>query len=208
MCCNCVVVVFAPFSFCRVGQDRTQLRLLYACKCPEDLLLKSELDALALQYPDRFQVRYLVESETSPSDSATTSTSANATATGAEAGAGASPLPVLAPASTAQSTWISGWWPSWQRPAITNNTNPGHVFKDGRNLAVGRVNPEAMRDFLPAPTDAAAALLVCGPPGMMRFLCGDDRKQWGQMPLLGGLLAQEGYGKAVRVIPFSDRNTE
>jgi cytochrome-b5 reductase len=181
MCCTCVVVVvvvFAPFSFCRVGQDHTQVRLLYACKCPEDLLLKSELDALALQHPDRFQVRYLVESATSPSDSATTSTSAN-----------------------------GGWWPSWQRPATTNNTKPSQLFKDGRNLAVGRVNPEAMRDFLPAPTDAAAALLVCGPPGMMRFLCGDDSKQRGQVPPLGGLLAQEGYGKAVRVIPFSDRNT-
>jgi len=68
-----------------------------------------------------------------------------------------------------------------------------------------------MRGFMPAPTGDAAALLVCGPPGMMRFLCGDDSKQLlqrGQAPVLGGLLAEVGYGKSVRVIPFSDRNTE
>jgi NAD(P)H-flavin reductase len=41
--------------------DATRVALLYANKAPGDIWLKSELDALAARYPDRFHVRYVLE---------------------------------------------------------------------------------------------------------------------------------------------------
>lgn len=35
-----------------------QLRLIYACNSPEDILMKKELDALAAGYYGKFKVRY------------------------------------------------------------------------------------------------------------------------------------------------------
>ena len=50
--------------------DRTMLRLLYACRDEGGLLLRRELDALAAAHPDRLTVRYFVEqgSERPPND--------------------------------------------------------------------------------------------------------------------------------------------
>lgn len=160
-------------------QDRTQLRLLYACQSPSDLLLRAELDALAAQHgPGRFQVRYLVETEPLLPP-------VSAAATAAATASSSSSLPTTAHANAAPAS----------------------------NVAVGQVSAAALAGFLPPPTDLGAALLVCGPPGMMRFLCGDGRATRppappGQVPALGGLLAQVGYGQTVRVVPFSDRNPE
>lgn len=42
--------------------DRTKITLLYGSKSVEDTLLKSELDKLAEKHPDRFQVKYFVDS--------------------------------------------------------------------------------------------------------------------------------------------------
>jgi NAD(P)H-flavin reductase len=153
--------------------------LLYACQSPRDLLLKAELDALAAQHPSQFQVRYLVEEPLPPPVAAASATAAVAS--------------VSSPSSSSLSL-----------PATADNA------ASSSNVAVGRVSAAAVAGFLPAPTSLDAALLVCGPPGMMRFLCGDGdaKRPPGQLPVLGGLLAQVGYGKSVRVIPFSDRNSE
>lgn len=43
-------------------QDKTKLTLLYGSKTPEDILLKNELDHLAQQHPEQFQVKYFVDS--------------------------------------------------------------------------------------------------------------------------------------------------
>ena len=40
--------------------DSTRVRLLYGNLSPADIMLKKELDALALQHPDRLQVHYVV----------------------------------------------------------------------------------------------------------------------------------------------------
>ena len=45
----------------REAQDATQLRLLYANRTPDDILLREELDSLANSHPDRFQLWYAVD---------------------------------------------------------------------------------------------------------------------------------------------------
>jgi len=46
--------------------DRTQFRLLYANRTPQDILLRDELDAWARDHPDRFQVWYTVDEPAPP----------------------------------------------------------------------------------------------------------------------------------------------
>lgn len=41
------------------------------------------------------------------------------------------------------------------------------------HVSVGLVGAAAIGDFMPSPREARAAVLVCGPEGMMRHLCGD-----------------------------------
>jgi len=53
------------------AHDATRVCLLYANTSPDDILLKPELDALAAKYPDRFQLRYVVD-EGAPDDSFST----------------------------------------------------------------------------------------------------------------------------------------
>jgi len=45
----------------RNPEDRTQLRLLYASRTEQDILLREELDQLAADHPDRLIVQYVVE---------------------------------------------------------------------------------------------------------------------------------------------------
>ncbi|KAL8489037.1 hypothetical protein ACS0TY_024616 [Phlomoides rotata] len=40
--------------------DKTKVHLIYANVTPEDILLKDELDSLAINYPDRFQIYYVL----------------------------------------------------------------------------------------------------------------------------------------------------
>ena len=126
--------------------DGTRLRLLYANRTEDDILLRRELDALETRHPDRLQIHYLVGDET--------------------AAAG--------------------------RPRAPN-------------VSAGRVDAAAIERFLPPPTEPRTAILVCGPEGMMRYLCGDANKPQGDaVPPLGGLLRQLGYSR--QVVPFLDRN--
>ncbi|KAL6946722.1 NADH-cytochrome b5 reductase [Hanseniaspora osmophila] len=48
---------------CVNPQDNTKIKLFYGNKTPQDILLRSELDALAKKYPDQFQVQYYVDQE-------------------------------------------------------------------------------------------------------------------------------------------------
>ena len=41
--------------------DRTKVKLLYANRSEDDILLRRELQDLAKQHPDRFELRFLVE---------------------------------------------------------------------------------------------------------------------------------------------------
>lgn len=43
------------------GKDRTKLALLYANQTEEDILLRKELDELAIKYPEQFQVWFTVD---------------------------------------------------------------------------------------------------------------------------------------------------
>ena len=45
----------------RETQDSTQVRLLYANRSPEDILMREQLDSLARSHPDRFQLWYTVD---------------------------------------------------------------------------------------------------------------------------------------------------
>jgi len=45
----------------RDPQDKTQVRLLYANRSPEDILAKEQLDKLAAAHPDRFKLSYTVD---------------------------------------------------------------------------------------------------------------------------------------------------
>ena len=121
--------------------DTTQLRLVFANRSTEDILLRAELEALAKEHAGRFQVRYLLEDEASLKHSG-----------------------------------LGG-------------------------MVLGRVDAAAVEGFLPKPDDPTAALLVCGPEGMMRFLCGNPSRPGSPPPPLGGLLGQLGYG--TQVIQFA-----
>merc|ERR1712039_615412 len=45
----------------REAQDTTQVRLLYANRTPDDILMREELDGLARSHPERFQLWYTVD---------------------------------------------------------------------------------------------------------------------------------------------------
>ena len=57
----------------------------------------------------------------------------------------------------------------------------------------GLVDANLLRRCLPAPSDAKSAVLVSGPPGLVRRLCGTTDKR----EPLGGLLREMGYGAQV-----------
>lgn len=135
--------------------DVTEVRLLYANRTSEDVLLRRELDALAARHPDRLRVRYVVEEQEGP--------------------------PVVGQRS----------WSSFLSP-----TSPAPQDKKD---ATGRINATVLREFLVAPTERNAAVLVCGPEGMLRSLCGDERNSSHD----GGLLGSLGYGR--RVWQFTDQ---
>ena len=83
----------------------------------------------------------------------------------------------------------------------------GGVTRDTRPLVTGRVDATCIEGFLPAPDEPRTAVLVCGPDGMMRHLCGDasiqqHRRRQGLTPILGGLLRQMGYAR--QVVQFLD----
>lgn len=67
------------------------------------------------------------------------------------------------------------------------------------NVSMGKVHKALVEGMFPASTDAEVAILVCGPPGMMQFLCGSNSPQQRQ---LGGLLGSMGYSHQVFV--FTD----
>ena len=144
--------------------DTTVLRLVYANKSPSDILLWTELEALAAAHPGRLAVRYVVE---------------RASGEGAPAG---------------------------QLAAGLGSSGVHEAGARGR-VAVGRVvGADDLVGFLPGPSEARAAVLVCGPAGMLRHLCGEDPSQRGSVGprQVGGLLGALGYGK--QVVEFSDRN--
>jgi len=47
----------------KTPNEKTQIRLLYGNKTPNDILLKTELDELVNSYPERFMVYYVVGEE-------------------------------------------------------------------------------------------------------------------------------------------------
>ena len=57
----------------------------------------------------------------------------------------------------------------------------------------GLVDANLLRRCLPAPSDTKSAVLVSGPPGLVRRLCGTTDKR----EPLGGLLREMGYGAQV-----------
>ena len=64
------------------------------------------------------------------------------------------------------------------------------------SVVVGRVNAEVIKEFLNPPKSERCAVLVCGPPGMMHYLCGPAPRK-GFAPQPGGLLRKMGYGRQV-----------
>jgi cytochrome-b5 reductase len=112
-------------------RDRTEVRLVYASRTPDDIILKTELDALALVYPN-FKVLYTVD-----------------------------------------------------------KASPEHNW----NGQVGQISKEMLTSFLPPPNaDGGAKVLVCGPPGMVKFLAGEKTKNYEQGELTG-LLKELKYEK-------------
>jgi NAD(P)H-flavin reductase len=76
------------------------------------------------------------------------------------------------------------------------------------SLSLGRVTAAIVQGFLPSPRDAPpCAVLVCGPEGMMRHLCGGTQTGSQSPPAqleqdMGGLLGKLGYRN---VVPFTDK---
>ena len=66
------------------------------------------------------------------------------------------------------------------------------------HVSVGRIDdPDLLRSALPKAGEESVKLLVCGPEGMLRTLCGPGARDTSdpncRKPPLGGLLAQLGY---------------
>jgi len=59
------------------------------------------------------------------------------------------------------------------------------------NMFEGRVNESILKESLPSPDQSKSAVLVCGPPGMMLALTGNENHKLGKP--LGGMLKQMGY---------------
>jgi len=70
------------------------------------------------------------------------------------------------------------------------------VTSEDENVSIGRVSAEAVLGLMPPPGTDRAAVLVCGPPGMMTYLCGPRLRRNDPGPL-GGLLGKMGYSEQV-----------
>jgi hypothetical protein len=90
----------------------------------------------------------------------------------------------------------------------SNEIDNESTTKSNNAISTGRIDAAVVREFLIPPTERNAAVLVCGPGGMLRFLCGNERSRGNagtgarSPPPLGGLLGSMGYGG--RVIRFTD----
>mmetsp|Transcript_8571 Transcript_8571/g.10104 ORF Transcript_8571/g.10104 Transcript_8571/m.10104 type:complete len:311 (-) Transcript_8571:1382-2314(-) len=129
-------------------QDNTKIKLVYANKSTDDILLHDELRNLAETHPEQLEIRYVVE--------------------------------------------------------ICDDN--AHDYLDN-DMVEGRIQANSLKDFLPGPMDDRTVIFVCGPDGMLEFLCGKGSKDGGNrghlpnsagtgtymQPPLGGLLKYLGY---------------
>ena len=124
--------------------DATKLRLLYANRSEEDIILRRELDALAAEHPNRFEVQYVLENL------------------------------------------------------------PEDDTRGASQYFHGRISQSIIAKSLPSPKEPEAAILVCGPEGMVESLCGTTSRRTSKdaSPILGGMLYQMGYRR--QVVPFLD----
>ena len=71
-------------------------------------------------------------------------------------------------------------------------------------ISIGRVNASTIKEYLPSSTDNDVSILICGPNGMLNFLCGSAIHNRGtapqQLQRSGGLLANMGYSHQVLVL--------
>lgn len=160
----------------RNPNDRTVVRLIYANRSEADILLRSELEALAEEHPDRLSIRFLVEAR------------AEEGGDGGDGGSGGK---------------ASGWWPRlWHsRPAAEDTSFS--VGADG--VGIGRVSEASMAGYLPSAGESGTAVLVCGPEGMLNHLCGDPDRTNRPRGAVEGLFGDLGYDGR-QIVEFSDRN--
>ena len=80
------------------------------------------------------------------------------------------------------------------RPAAGGARHDDGDDDEDARLNAGLIDARALARFLPPPGAAETAVLVCGPPGMMRALCGGAaRAPDGAHGELGGLMRALGY---------------
>ena len=121
--------------------DNTKVKLLYANKSLQDILLFHELNRLADDFPEKFEVQYIVESGVSDAKS---------------------------------------------------NETSGRMMK---NFKVGLVDKDMVEEFFPGGNEVGVVVLVSGPDGMLRYLCGpghENEVKEKKAPLRG-LLKRMGY---------------
>ena len=120
-------------------KDETKVKLLYANKTVEDILLFEELSALAEDFPARFELRHVVESAKSLSK-------------------------------------------------LEGKSPKAHI-------ETGLIEADMIRGFFPTGNEEGVVVLVSGPDGMLRYLCGpghENEVRTSKAPLRG-LLKALGY---------------
>ena len=150
--------------------DRTRLRLLYANRSVDDILLRDEIDALAAAHPARLRVQYVVQEDPRRP----------------ETGGRAAPF----------GRFFVRWW---RRRLCAADDGHAAASSNAGGVTTGIVDAAAIARFLPTPDAPRTAFLVCGPPGMMAFLCGPapPRAPNGARAELGGLMRELGYRNQV-----------
>ena len=97
----------------------------------------------------------------------------------------------------------SGWWPRLWRSLPAGEGASFSVGADG--VGFGRVSEASMAGYLPAAGERGTAVLVCGPEGMLRHLCGDPDRMNRPRGVVEGLFGDLGYDGR-QVVEFSDRD--
>eukprot|EP00808_Paulinella_micropora_P012558 g47086.t1 len=152
--------------------DQTEIRLLYANRSVQDILLKNEIDTLRQTFPDRLKVVYLVEEEEAVLAQLETDD-------------------VRPGRITVQA--ITQLFPGPDGNGCQASVQDMH---SGQTKLIAKKMEEGASSEGEKDMSGRFAIFVCGPTGMLQYLCGSaSRDNQARAAPLGpdGLLTQLGY---------------
>ena len=165
------------YSDCYPGYSvrllKLQITVLFANRNPREILLRDQLEAMRTFFPkNRIRLVYVVEGEEGEREEPV------AVAPGGDGGGG------------------GGGGGDGDGDARGDNHDDKTRWTQGdADRELGRIDAHLLRRYVDrADRVGAQSIFVCGPPAMMRSMCGGERRRsdGGQGPL-GGLLRELGY---------------